>query len=257
MVPARTPLTERLAPRPGTRLASSRTLRLATVQTPGGDEAGAHGAASGPARPALGPEEVSGREFSVVRKGYDRGEVRAFLEEVASDLAAASALVSELERLAARAAVGAGEASWALVEAVAAEAWRDEVLADLDRRRRELNGEVVRLRAGRDRLRDDLAEAAGDLAEQLRRLDGSLQAARSAGDLAEQRVRAEAPPSAEEQRAELEAARLAGFVPLGAPVADADPDQAAGAAAAEVGGDLAEDPGTVELFARLRAERSG
>ncbi|MDE0654005.1 MAG: DivIVA domain-containing protein [bacterium] len=212
-------------------------------------------------RPALRPEEVSGREFSVARKGYDRAEVRAFLETVASDLAAASELVTELERLAARAAVDSNDAepsnAETLLEAVAAEAWRDEVLADLDRRRRELNGEVVRLRAGRDRLRDDLAEVAGELAEQLRRLDGSLQAARSAGDVAEQRVRAEDSRSAEEWRAELEAARLAGFVTVGAAAAAGDPAGDGGGAPATPRSDDAEAVEVGELFARLRAERSG
>lgn len=211
-------------------------------------------------RPALRPEEVSGREFSVARRGYDRAEVRGFLETVASELAAASELVSELERLAARAAVEAGDAdpsnTETLLEAVAAEAWRDEVLADLDRRRRELNGEVMRLRAGRDRLRDDLAEVAGELAEQLRRLDGSLQAARSAGDLAEQRVHAEASRTAEEWRAELEAARLAGFVTVGAAAAG-DPAEDGDATAATPRPDDVEALEVGELFARLRAERSG
>ena len=229
-------------------------------------------------RSALRPEEVSGREFSVTRKGYNRVEVRAFLETVASELAAASELVTELERLAARAAVQAGDVepsnAEALLEAVAAEAWRDEVLGDLDRRRRELNAEVVRLRAGRDRLRDDLAEVAGEVADQLRRLDGSLQAARSAGDLAEQRVRADAPRSAEEWRAELEAARLAGFVTVDAAAVAAGrdaPEDALERPAAQVGKDPVGDDGAAatprpddvgalevgELFARLRAERSG
>lgn len=250
---------------------------------PGGEEPGANGAASGAARPALRPEEVSGREFSVARKGYDRGEVRAFLETVASDLAASARLVAELERIAARAAVSVDDSETsdsghfepanaeALLEAVAAEAWRDEVLTDLDQRRRQLNGEVLRLRSGRDRLRDDLAEVSGELAEQLRRLDRSLQAARSAGDLVEQRARAEAPRSAEEQRAELEAARLAGFVTVRAAPAAADqqaPREAShqptpqvcdgSAGRAETGADpaaaVAEDVDS--LFARLRAERT-
>ena len=224
-----------------------------------------HAVTSEEARPALRPEEVSGREFSVARKGYDRAEVRSFLETVASELAAASELVTELERLAARAAVEAGDVepsnAEALLEAVAAEAWRDEVLTDLDRRRRELNREVVRLRAGRDRLRDDLAEVAGELAEQLRRLDGSLQAARSAGDLAEQRVRAETPRSAEEWRAELEAARLAGFVTVGAAAAaEADqgaPEQPAAQSESDPAGDDVEALEVGELFARLRAEHAG
>ena len=226
-----------------------------------------HAVTSEEARPALRPEEVSGREFSVARKGYDRAEVRAFLETVASELAAASELVTELERLAARAAVEAEGAepsnAEALLEAVAAEAWRDEVLTDLDRRRRELNSEVVRLRAGRDRLRDDLAEVAGEVAEQLRRLDGSLQAARSAGDLAEQRVRAETPRSAEEWRAELEAARLAGFVTVGAAAAadqgvpEEAPEQPAAQSESDPAGDDVEALEVGELFARLRAEHAG
>ena len=236
-------------------------------------------------RPALRPEDVSGRQFSVTRKGYDRSEVRTFLETVAAELAATSERVSELEHLAARAAVEAGGAepsnAEALLEAVAAEAWRDEVLSDLDRRRRELNGEVVRLRAGRDRLRDDLAEVAVELAEQLRRLDGSLQAARSAGDLAEQRAGAEPPRSAEEWRAELEAARLAGFVSVtGAATATDDPqgsEETPEQPGARAGNrtEAGDETGTAtprledveaaevveavevgELFARLRAERS-
>ena len=233
--------------------------------------------------PALRPEEVAGREFAVARKGYDRGEVREFLATVAAELAAASDRITELQRLAARAAIDAEDATLpdaeALLEAVSAEAWRDEVLAELDRRRRELNGEVVRLRAGRDRLRADLAEAADELAEQLRRLDGSLQAARSAGDDAEQRVHAAAPRSAEEWRAELEAARLAGFATVGAASAAAAegpspqdaPQSPPESRVAAAGGEPATDAGsgTVtpepdvvealevgELFARLRAERS-
>ena len=223
----------------------------------------------------LSPEEVAGREFAAARKGYDRDEVRAFLQTVASELAAASVRMTELERLAARAAVEVEEAEppnvEELLEAVSAEAWRDEVLADLDRRRRELNGEVVRLRAGRDRLRTDLAEVADEMAEQLRRLDASLQAARSAGDLAEQRVHAESPRATEEWRAELEAARLAGFVTVGA--ADGhSPEEGSEPPATHSPGDRVADPSgepmtperdVVEalevggLFARLRAERSG
>ena len=217
-----------------------------------------HTVTDGEPRPALGPEEVAGRAFSIARRGYDRADVRAFLETVASELTATLELVTELERLAARTAVEAEDVepsnAEALLEAVAAEAWRDEVLTDLDRRRRELNGEVVRLRAGRDRLRDDLVEVAGELAEQLRRLEGSLQAARSAGDAAEQRVSAEAPRSAEEWRAELEAARLAGFVTVGEAAAEATPEQPAPEDPVGDGGAalVVED-----LFARLRAERSG
>ncbi len=230
------------------------------------------------AHPALSPDAVAAREFAAARKGYDRGEVRAFLTTVASGMAAAADRMTRLEQLAARAAMTAEDVepsnAEALLEAVAAEAWRDQVLADLDRRRRELNGEVMRLRAGRDRLRADLVEAADELSEQLRRLDGSLQAARSAGDLAEQRTTSESPRSTEEWRAELEAARLAGFATVGAasaagveqrPPADApEPpadvpetpavDPAPGATTPD--GDFLEALEASELFARLRAERS-
>ena len=229
------------------------------------------------AHPALSPEDVAGREFAAARKGYDRGEVREFLATVAAELAAASDRITELQRLVARAAIDGEDAApanaEALLEAVSAEAWRDEVLAELDRRRRELNGEVVRLRAGRDRLRADLAEVADELAEQLRRLDGSLQAARSAGDDAEQRAHAAAPRSAEEWRAELEAARLAGFATVGAASAAVaeghspqDPPESPVAPESRVAGaggepvtpepDVVEALEVGELFARLRAERS-
>ena len=229
-----------------------------------------------PAHPELSPDAVAGREFAAARKGYDRAEVRAFLTTVATELAAVVERMTQLERLAARTAMTAEEAepsnAEALLEAIAAEAWRDQVLADLDRRRRELNSEVMRLRAGRDRLRADLVAVADELAEQLRRLDGSLQAARSAGDRAEQKVTSESPRSAEEWRAELEAARLAGFAtvaaaPTGAASAAAaeqrspedapeppaaDPD----AGATTPDGDVVEALEVGELFARLRAERS-
>lgn len=231
---------------------------------------------SGEPHPELSPDAVAGREFAAARKGYDRAEVRAFLTTVAAELAAVVERMTQLERLAARTAMTAEEAepsnAEALLEAIAAEAWRDQVLADLDRRRRELNSEVMRLRAGRDRLRADLVAVADELAEQLRRLDGSLRAARSAGDLAEQRVTSESPRSAEEWRAELEAARLAGFAtvaaaPLAAASAAAaeqrspedapeppaaDPD----AGATTPDGDVVEALEAGELFARLRAERS-
>jgi len=223
------------------------------------------------AHPVLSPDAVAGREFAAARKGYDRAEVRAFLTTVAAELAAAADRMTQLERLAARAAMTGPDAepanAEALLEAVAAETWRDQVLVDLDRRRRELNGEVMRLRAGRDRLRADLVEVAEELAEQLRRLEGSLQAARAAGDLAEQKVTSESPRSAEEWRAEVEAARLAGFATVGAASAAvdeqrspedapeppaADPD----AAAATPDGDVVGALEVGELFARLRAERS-
>lgn len=223
------------------------------------------------AHPALSPDAVAGREFAAARKGYDRAEVRAFLTTVASELAAAADRITQLERLAARTAMTAEDAeppnAEALLEAIAAEAWRDQVLADLDRRRRELNGEVMRLRAGRDRLRADLVDVADELAGQLRRLEASLHAARSAGDLAEQRATSESPRSAEEWRAELEAARLAGFATVGAASAAgaeqrspeealeppaADPD----VAATTPGSDVVEALEVGELFARLRGERS-
>ncbi len=238
------------------------------------------------AETVLSPSDVATREFSVARKGYDRVEVRSFLELMASALANAVERISELERLAARAAVSESDTeseaefsnpanSEALLEAVAAEAWRDEVLSDLDRRRRELNGEVMRLRAGRDRLRQDLGQALSALGEQLQRLEDSLHAARSAGDLAEHRVRAEATRSTEERLAELEAARLAGFATIDAKSA-ATAEQSAtddapqtwvpksGAksevAESEIPRVTAVEPvaqgGEVsELFARLRAER--
>ena len=225
-----------------------------------------------PAHPALSPDAVAGREFAAARKGYDRAEVRAFLTTVAAELAAVSERMTQLERLAARTAMTTEDAepanAEALLEAIAAEVWRDQVLADLDRRRRELNGEVMRLRAGRDRLRADLVAVADELAEQLRRLDGSLQTARTAGDLAEQKVTSESPRSAEEWRAELEAARLAGFATVGAASAAAaeqrSPEDATAPTAADPNsgattpdGDVVEALEVGELFARLRAERSG
>ena len=177
----------------------------------------------------LSPDEVAGREFRAARKGYDRAEVRAFLASAAETIRVATERISDLERRLARAAVESGDAPAGvedgLLEAVSAEAWRDDVLADLDRRRRELNAEVVRLRAGRDRLRADLDEVADDIAEHVRRLDGSLQAARAAGDLEERRARSGPALSVEERRAELEAARLAGFVTVGSPPAEAGAPQ--------------------------------
>ncbi len=235
-----------------------------------------------PSGGSLSPEEVARREFAPARKGYDRAEVRAFLEAVASTIETASERIADLERRLARAAVASGEAAAevddALLEAVSAEVWRDDVLADLDRRRRELNAEVVRLRAGRDRLRADLGEVVSDVAEHLRRLDGSLQAARAAGDLEEQRIHSEPALSVEERRAELEAVRLAGFVAVGSPPVEAVPEQLpAGADDLPVTEPTSEqepqharrpdlegsppdgvDAGEVDaLFARLRAERTG
>lgn len=206
-----------------------------------------------PGEERLSAEVVAGREFSRARKGYDREEVRAFLAEVASAVEAAAERIVDLERRLARAAVdaegtvpGSAGDDEVVLEAVSAEAWRDDVLADLDRRRRELNAEVLRLRAGRDRLRDDLAGVLSGVDEQLRLLDGALAAARAAGDVEGQRIRAEPSSSPEERRAELEAARLAGFVAVGSAGragTGADP-RAAGAEDAD------------SLFARLRAERT-
>lgn len=223
----------------------------------------------------LTSEAVAGREFAPARKGYDRDEVRAFLQVVASTLEEVTERVADLERRLVRATVGSGEAvpssaedEEAFVEAVSAEVWRDDVLADLDRRRRELNAEIVRLRAGRDRLRADLADVLSGLGEQLRLLDGALAAARTAGDLEEQRVRGEPSLSLEESRAELEAARLAGFVTVGTaahggaeattPAAPRDPDAAEAGAPATAGapGRGIEDDEVGSLFERLRAERT-
>ena len=230
----------------------------------------------------LSPEEVARREFAPARKGYDCAEVRAFLRSVASTIETASARIADLERRLARAVVASGDAAGevddVLLEAVAAEVWRDDVLADLDRRRRELSGEVGRLRAGRDRLRADLGDVMSDVAEHVRRLDGSLQAARAAGDLEEQRIHAEPVLSGEERRAELEAARLAGFVTVGPPPVEAvaqqppaggcDPSEAELTSEHEPQHDQRFDveasppngvaAGEVDaLFARLRAERTG
>ncbi|MCY3926045.1 MAG: DivIVA domain-containing protein [bacterium] len=215
----------------------------------------------GPHSPPDGPlsaEQVARREFPPARKGYDRAEVRAFLESVAAALEAASERVVELERRLARAAAASGPAEGVeevVLEAVSAEAWRDEVLADLDRRRRELNAEVVRLRAGRDRLRADLEAVVSDVVEHVRRLDGSLQAARTAADLEGQRSHSAAALSAEERRAELEAARLAGFVSVSSP--PTEPGDTPGAGSVSVEEPAPDRRGADALFARLRAERTG
>ena len=235
-------------------------------------------------------EDVAAREFAKERKGYDRAEVRAFLQLVASALEDAAERVADLQRRLVRATVDSGgslpDVEEVVLEAVSAEAWRDDVLADLDRRRRELNAEIVRLRAGRDRLRMDLSEVLSGVDEQLRQLDGALVAARAAGDLEEQKARDKSPLTVEESRAELEAARLAGFVTVGSETddgsdgevlgtadvpavpADADsevPDSGdVSAVPANAGtGDpdsadvLEEDAGGVgALFERLRAERT-
>ena len=229
---------------------------------------------SRPADPAggtLSPDAVAGKRFAAARKGYDRAEVRNFLSEAAAALAAATGRIVDLERRLAREAAASDAAGLAegigdeiLLEAISAEAWRDEVLSDLDRRRRELNAEVMRLRAGRDLLREDIAGVADALTEQMRRLDGSLRAARSAGDLEEQRIRSEGALSDEERRAELQAARLAGFVTAdGRRPEPSEQEAEPTSQAPEAGEDeAAPDPSTAvgqadDIFARLRAEGTG
>ena len=211
---------------------------------------------------------MAGKSFAPARKGYDRAEVRNFLSEAAAALATATGRIVDLERRLARevlASDAAGPAEEigdeALLEAISAEAWRDEVLSDLDRRRRELNAEVMRLRAGRDRLREDIVRVADALTEQMRRLDGSLRAARSAGDLEEQRIRAGGGLSDEERRAELQAARLAGFVAADAGLPEPGEQEAEPTSQASEAGEAehAPDPTTAvgpvdDIFARLRAE---
>ena len=211
---------------------------------------------------------MAGKSFTPARKGYDRAEVRNFLSEAAAALATATGRIVELERRLAREVLASDAAGPAeeigdevLLEALSAEAWRDEVLSDLDRRRRELNAEVMRLRAGRDRLREDIVRVADALTEQMRRLDGSLRAARSAGDLEEQRIRAGGGLSDEERRAELQAARLAGFVAADAGLPEPGEQEAEPTSQASEAGEAehAPDPTTAvgpvdDIFARLRAE---
>lgn len=212
-------------------------------------------------------EDVAAREFAPARKGYDREEVRDFLQMVASALTDANDRVADLQRRLVRATVDSvgsepatDEVDEFVLEAVSAEAWRDDVLADLDRRRRELNAEILRLRAGRDRLRVDLSAVLSGVSEQLRLLDGALVAARDAGDLEEQKARDKPPLSLAESRAELEAARLAGFVTVG-PVTHEDAEvedrDTAKAEVPEPADALEEgEDGVGALFERLRAERT-
>ena len=47
---------------------------------------------------AVNPEEIAGKEFPVVMRGYVREEVHAFLASVAGQLAAREARIAELER---------------------------------------------------------------------------------------------------------------------------------------------------------------
>lgn len=231
----------------------------------------------------LRAEVVAAREFEPARKGYDREEVRTFLAAVAAALEMSAERIADLERRLVRATVDSGGVSdlggadeELVLEAVSAELWRDDVLADLDRRRRELNAEIVRLRAGRDQLRGDLADVLSGMGEQLRRLDGALVAARAAGEVEERRIRAEPPLSSEERQAELEAARLAGFVTIGSagsaphaaesaeedPPAAADTTEAPMTSASPAGTEDRSAPEGVadedvdSLFARLRAERT-
>ncbi len=224
----------------------------------------------------LTADDVAAREFAPARKGYDREEVRTFLQLVAAALEDAAERVAVLQRRLVRATVdsggplpASGEVEEVLLEAVSAEAWRDDVLGDLDRRRRELNAEIVRLRAGRDRLRAELSEVLSAVSEQLGQLDGALVAARAAGDLEERRARDKSPLSLEESRAELEAARLAGFVTVGSGTDDGSDEEGAEIACAlEIAANadtvipdsadvLDEDAGGVgALFERLRAERT-
>ena len=220
-----------------------------------------------PAPDALSSEAVARKSFASARKGYDRAEVRGFLQEAAAALAAATARIADLERRLAREVVasdvgGTADLDDGLLEAISAEAWRNEVLSDLDRRRRELNAEVMRLRAGRDHLREDIAGVADALTEQMRKLDDSVRAARTAGDLEGQRIRSEAGLSPEEQGAELQAARLAGFVTVEAraPESPEQAEQAPPVAEVEVVGDDSAPTAPAreldDLFARLRAERT-
>ncbi len=159
------------------------------------------------------PEEVRSRRFNTVRKGYNPTEVLMFQEEVVKEMASLTLLVSELKQQVAEIREKARDDSDAQAEVRVAEAWRDEVLADLSRRRVDLNAEIVRMRAGRDVLRDAIAEAAGVLEEPLARLDAALREARAHGDLEAGRVREARRPGPEELCAELETASLAGFVP--------------------------------------------
>lgn len=159
------------------------------------------------------PDEVRLRKFDLVRRGCNPAAVQRFQEEVADELQNWEKRVASLEVQCAELIESMPDASEVEAEAKAAEAWRDEVLADLNRRRVELNAEIVRMRAGRDVLQKAIEETLGVLESPLGKLVSALKDARFQGDLEAERVREARRPSSAEMRAELETARLAGFVP--------------------------------------------
>ena len=160
------------------------------------------------------PDEARLRKFDLVRKGCNPVSVQRFQEEVADVLRNWEKRVADLEVQCAELIESMPDASEVEAEAKAAEAWRDEVLADLNRRRVDLNAEIVRMRAGRDVLQKAIEETLGVLETPLSKLVSALKDARFQGNLEADRVREARRPNSEEMRAELEAARLAGFVPL-------------------------------------------
>ena len=160
------------------------------------------------------PDEARLRKFDLVRKGCNPVSVQRFQEEVADELRNWEKRVADLEVQCAELIESMPDASEVEAEAKAAEAWRDEVLADLNRRRVDLNAEIVRMRAGRDVLQKAIEETLGVLEAPLGKLVSALKEARFQGNLEADRVREARRPNPEEMRAELEAARLAGFVPL-------------------------------------------
>lgn len=159
------------------------------------------------------PDEVRLRRFDLVRRGCNPAAVQRFQEEVADELHNWEKRVASLEVQCAELIESMPDASEVEAEAKAAEAWRDEVLADLNRRRVELNAEIVRMRAGRDVLQKAIEETLEVLESPLGKLVSALKDARFQGDLEAERVRDARRPSSAEMRAELETARLAGFVP--------------------------------------------
>ena len=159
------------------------------------------------------PDEVRLRKFDLVRRGCNPAAVQRFQEEVADELQNWEKRVASLEVQCAELIESMPDASEVEAEAKAAEAWRDEVLADLNRRRVELNAEIVRMRAGRDVLQKAIEETLGVLESPLGKLVSALKDARFQGDLEAERVRDARRPNSAEMRAELETARLAGFVP--------------------------------------------
>ncbi len=159
------------------------------------------------------PDEVRLRKFDLVRRGCNPAAVQRFQEEVADELQNWEKRVASLEVQCAELIESMPDASEVEAEAKAAEAWRDDVLADMNRRRVELNAEIVRMRAGRDVLQKAIEETLGVLESPLGKLVSALKDARFQGDLEAERVREARRPSSAEMRAELETARLAGFVP--------------------------------------------